>query len=700
MAEAFSGHFLNGIIPNGTCFLTLPFLNITAGYQGMQKKESFLEFILRPGDYTGRLLVIFAAVGVFYYFNHHYQENFIRAATESRLTWSPPALENPTVIHLSRSSYSLEKNKDYRIVFPNHPVTAPVSISGGRNVVIIGGAINISNRNHQRELDRRMLIISGATGTVHIEGLYGYGDSLAEGIHISAPEATVQIQNVRMEKIGVKSPSELDNLHPDFIQPWGGVGELRVDHFTGASNYQGFMLKSSDGVESLGPVTIKNTNLRGLEGSAYLLWFKHGENSGDVRFENTWLDFYGRRHFGNSIMWAKGDAGNIDNIFRPDEAEDNLGVYTTFSGNLDPRAFGRIYEGTPPGGDFVPKGSVGIGYVSPGYVGSGGNSQKASNSSELPLDLTGKSPEVKSLMLKAFKPKGAVSAKLILKADDPDKSNEGRLFINGFGPVDLFGAQATFDEPGRVELHTEASWWKDAFDGVAGENELRFHHDRTAGFRILDIEVKFIADESTATNNRLPEVDAGKDLTVQAGERVVLSGAAEDPDNDPLSYRWTQVGGTAVSLEGSDKSSATFIAPNVDGYSVLNFILKVSDGTGTAEDETGVTVEPIEENLPLNLEGRGQVQAKTNIFVEKPASAKTAYLVLLADDPDQKAEGRLFINGNGPVTLFGSERTDREPGTVRYQTPASWWKPGANELRFTHDRKWGGYQIRKIEVHF
>src|SRR5690606_19980923 len=73
---------------------------------------------------------------------------------------------------------------------------------------------------------------------------------------INAPEAVVQVQNIRVENLTGSYNSE----HADLIQPWGGVRELRVDRLTGSTNYQGFYLVQTQS-GSIGTVTIRNVNL-------------------------------------------------------------------------------------------------------------------------------------------------------------------------------------------------------------------------------------------------------------------------------------------------------------------------------------------------------------------------------------------------------------------------------------------------------
>ncbi len=111
----------------------------------------------------------------------------------------------------------------------------------------------------------------------------------------------------------------------------------------------------------------------------------------------------------------------------------------------------------------------------------------------------------------------------------------------------------------------------------------------------LDVVVKGEADP-----NQSPIADAGEDLIVKGGTKVVLNGLrSRDPDGDPLKYEWTQVLGHKVSLLDQDSPKATFVAPKVSSRRLLRFRLRVTDMRG-----------------PDTVRGADSLPAYVNVWVE------------------------------------------------------------------------------------
>src|SRR5882762_9701674 len=100
--------------------------------------------------------------------------------------------------------------------------------------------------------------------------------------------------------------------------------------------------------------------------------------------------------------------------------------------------------------------------------------------------------------------------------------------------------------------------------------------------------------------NRAPVASVSAAMTVAVGSQVTLDGSgSSDPDQDPLTYSWTQTSGPAVSLTPGAGGKSSFVAPSNPG--TLAFSLVVNDGevNSAAATETisvagaGVTVPPV-----------------------------------------------------------------------------------------------------------
>ena len=102
---------------------------------------------------------------------------------------------------------------------------------------------------------------------------------------------------------------------------------------------------------------------------------------------------------------------------------------------------------------------------------------------------------------------------------------------------------------------------------------------------------QLVAGDTHACDNRVPLVSIEDDKTVNAGDTVTLSVTASDLNGDPLSYAWTQLSGSQVTLTNADSTTATFIAPlSSVTPATLEFEVLVSDGTDSLSQNILITV--------------------------------------------------------------------------------------------------------------
>jgi len=120
--------------------------------------------------------------------------------------------------------------------------------------------------------------------------------------------------------------------------------------------------------------------------------------------------------------------------------------------------------------------------------------------------------------------------------------------------------------------------------------------NETLTFRltVTDDDGAQASDEVSVTVRRVnkrPACDAGRDLFVDAGMMVILSGTASDPDGTIVSYLWEQTAGPTVALSGANGATAMFTAPEPLADITLAFRLTVTDDEGAqASDDVFVHV--------------------------------------------------------------------------------------------------------------
>jgi hypothetical protein len=278
----------------------------------------------------------------------------------SALSWAPPSgytgYPVTRVTRVDAVTTVNGKGGDVLVeLSPEHPV-APIIIANCRNAVVLGGQIDVLPTARIGGDDQRGIYVHKCTGTVHIEGVLVNGavsGSQADGIAVNAPDAVVQIQNVRME--GLRGTYSVN--HADVFQPWGGVREFRIDRLTGSTNYQGIQVRRDLG--AIGRGTIRNANVASsgvtpTDGGGQFIRVEC--NGYPLTLDDVYVAGRAGRSFGTSV-WPQSDDASCPAVIR-----DGVASWPSAS-----NVAGGVREGRPASGDFVPAGSVGMGYVSPGY---------------------------------------------------------------------------------------------------------------------------------------------------------------------------------------------------------------------------------------------------------------------------------------------------------------------------------------------
>lgn len=171
------------------------------------------------------------------------------------------------------------------------------------------------------------------------------------------------------------------------------------------------------------------------------------------------------------------------------------------------------------------------------------------------------------------------------------------------------------------------------------------------------------ATTPTVTPNRAPTVDAGLDQSVDELSTVTLDGSgSSDPDNDSLTYSWTQTGGANVTLSSSTAVQPSFDAPDVTAIATpttLTFELSVSDSALSANATVDIVVNDVGlgiNSAPVAAAGADAIAAElTTVGLDGSGSS----------DPDGDTLSFAWIQTAGPSVLLSGADT----GTPSFPAP-------------------------------
>ena len=108
---------------------------------------------------------------------------------------------------------------------------------------------------------------------------------------------------------------------------------------------------------------------------------------------------------------------------------------------------------------------------------------------------------------------------------------------------------------------------------------------------------------------------------------------------------------------------------------------------------------PPSQGFPVSLDAANPT-ATVGVDLQRPENATAAIVTLMAYDADWGTEGEAWVNGSGPVVLFGDQTDgDKKVLPVHFTVPADCFQDGANEITFKW-RETAGYRIEGIVVEF
>ena len=161
--------------------------------------------------------------------------------------------------------------------------------------------------------------------------------------------------------------------------------------------------------------------------------------------------------------------------------------------------------------------------------------------------------------------------------------------------------------------------------------------------------------------NPIPAASAGRDKVVFSGEAVTLDAqSSRDKDGAIVSYQWSQVSGTPVTLVDANTSVANFVTPPISGTEeTLTFYVTVTDNDGNSQSDN-VSIRVVTEDTPRrllrvfvgdsenpNLETPVYDLNENNSFMETYVSSLGNYINIYSDN---HFWFHFVAPGDGPLT--------------------------------------------------
>ncbi|QSQ15391.1 myxosortase-dependent M36 family metallopeptidase [Myxococcus landrumensis] len=199
--------------------------------------------------------------------------------------------------------------------------------------------------------------------------------------------------------------------------------------------------------------------------------------------------------------------------------------------------------------------------------------------------------------------------------------------VNERSAVTLSGSASDVDGDGLTYLWTQVSGTPVALAGYTAASatftapEVTF--DTTLTFRLAvsdgKVSVSDTVDVIVLHVNRPPVVTASS-VSVDERSTASLLATASDADGDALTYSWSQVSGSPVTLVNADTATASFATGEVATNTVLGFRVTVSDGTAEASHDVTVDVRHVNRAPTVNAGLDGSVNERAQATLSGSAS--------------------------------------------------------------------------------
>ena len=225
------------------------------------------------------------------------------------------------------------------------------------------------------------------------------------------------------------------------------------------------------------------------------------------------------------------------------------------------------------------------------------------------------------------------------------------------GP-DQAGTLATifsFDGSASTDDHGIVAWLWDFGDGGTANTPVTAHTFGSRATFTVTLTVRDAVNQvdtdtlAVVVANRPPIPNAGTDQTVLKNTFVTLDASlSSDPDLDTLSFEWSQVSGSAVTLTAASTATPTFTPPT---SSVYAFEVSVTDGNGGSATDT-VDVEATN-RPPVANAGDDQ----QDVGVDTPVTLNGT----LSADPDGDPLAYAWTRTSGPASVTLTDANTARP---------------------------------------